>query len=186
MDYHAWPRRTNSECCLSASCFDAAKDEETRADLFKQSGIHWSELLHLLYFDIVQCVMVDAMYNLFLGLIKEHLTSILGIGSLRIQEDPVLSRKFSEAPIIFTENVRKSVGKLKKWLEAPAGKVFSTEHELAIKKLKTVHAKALHFACNELGCDLPDPNSKGNYSKDLLAGILLDWVCAFFLCFFLC
>ena len=130
--------------------------------------------------------MVDAMHNLFLGLIKEHFTSILGIGSLRIQEDPVLSTKFSEAPITFTENERKSVGKLKKWSEAPASKVFSTEHELAINKLKTVHAKALHFACNELGCDLPDPNSKGNYSKDLLAGILLDWVCALFLCFVLC
>ena len=145
MDYHAWPRRTNSECCLSASRFDAAEDEETRADLFRQSGIHWSELLRLLYFDIVQCVVVNAMHNLFLGLIKEHFTSILGIGSLRIQEDPVLSIKFSEAPITFTENERKSVGKLKNWLEAPASKVFSTEHELAINKLKTIHAKALCF-----------------------------------------
>jgi Transposase family tnp2 len=185
LDYHAWRRRTNSECRLSASRFDTAKDEATRADLFKQSGMRWSELLRLPYFDIVQCVVVDAMHNLFLGLIKEHFTSILGIGSPRIQEDPVLSIKFSVAPIDFTENERKSVGKLKKWLEAPASKVFSTERELAINKLKTVHAKALRFACDELDCALPDPDGNGNYSKDLLAGILLNWVCALFLCFVL-
>lgn len=186
LNYHAWPRRTNSECRSFASRFEAAKDEETRADIFKQSGIRWSELLRLPYFDIVQCVVVDAMHNLFLGLIKEHFSSILGIGSLRlrIQEDHVLSVKILVAPTHFTENEKRSVGKIKKWLEAPASRVFSAERELAIKKLKTLHTKALHFACDELGCRLPDVD--GNYSKDLLAGILLDWVCILFLCFVLC
>jgi hypothetical protein len=186
LNYHAWPRRTNSECRSFASRFEAAKDEETRADIFKQSGIRWSELLRLPYFDIVQCVVVDAMHNLFLGLIKEHFSSILGIGSLRlrIQEDHVLSIKILVAPTHFTENEKRSVGKIKKWLEAPASRVFSAERELAIKKLKTLHTKALHFVCDELGCRLPDVD--GNYSKDLLAGILLDWVCILFLCFVLC
>ena len=184
LDYDMWPRRTNSECRLFASRFEAAEDEETRTELFKQSGIRCSELLRLPYFDIVQCVVVDAMHNLFLGLIKEHFTGILGIGSSRIQEDPVLSVKFSVAPTQFTANEKKSVEKLKKWLEAPAAKVFSHERELAINKLKTCHTKALRFACDELGCSLPGPND--NHSKDLLAGILLDWVCTLVLCFVLC
>ena len=178
LDYETWQKRTNSECRLFASRFEAAKDEETRTEVFKESGIRWSELLRLPYFDIVQCVVVDAMHNLFLGLIKEHFTSILGIGSPRIQEDPVLSVTFSVTPTQFTENEKKSVEKLKKWLEAPADKVFSHEREVAINKLKTCHTKALRFACDELGCSLPDPND--NYSKDLLAGILLDWVCPLF------
>jgi hypothetical protein len=186
LDYHAWRRRTNCECRSFASRFEAAKDEDTRADLFKQSGIRWSELLRLPYFDIVQCVVVDAMHNLFLGLIKEHFTSILGIGSLRIQEDSVLSIKFSLAPTNFTDNEKKSVEKLKRWFEAPASKVFSTEREVAINKLKSIHAKALRFACDELGCPLPSPDVNGKYSKDVLAGILLDWVCTLFLCFVFC
>ena len=186
LDYHAWQRRTNSECRSFASRFEAAKDEETRAELFKRSGMRWSELLRLPYFDIVQCVVVDAMHNLFLGLIKEHFTGILGIGSPRIQEDPVLSVNFSVAPADFTENEKRSVGKLKKWLEAPANRVFSTDRELAINKLKTLHTKALRFACVELGCPLPGPDINSNYSKDLLAGILLNWVCTLFLSFVLC
>ena len=153
--------------------------------LIKQSGICWSELLHLPYFDIVQCVVVDAMHNLFLGLIKEHFTGILGIGLPRIQEDPVLSVEFSHIPMHFTENEKKSVEKLKKWLEAPAATVFSHERELAINKLKTLHVRALQFACKELNCSLPVSNANGNYSKELLVGVLLDWVFTLFLCYVL-
>jgi hypothetical protein len=130
--------------------------------------------------------MVDAMHNLFLGLIKEHFTSILGIGSSRVPEDPVISVTFSVTPIQFTENEKKSVQKLKKWLEAPAANIFSLERELAINKLKSCHTKALRFACDELGCSLPSPDSNANYSKDLLAGTLLDWVCTLFLHSILC
>jgi len=186
LDYDMWRKRTDSESRLFASRFEAAEDEETRDELFKQSGIRWSELLRLPYFDIVQCVVVDAMHNLFLGLIKEHFTSILGIGSGRILEDPVFSVTFSVIPEQFTDKEKKSVETLKKWLQAPATKVFSHKRELAIKKLKTCHIKALRFACDELGCSLPPPDSNVNYSKDLLAGILLDWVCVLFPCFILC
>src|SRR6202789_3244416 len=129
LDYHMWRKRTNSECRSFASRFETAQDEETRAQLFKQSGIRWSELLRLPYFDIVQCVVVDAMHNLFLGLIKEHFTGILGIGLPRIQEDAVFTIDFSVAPTNFTEKEKKSVEKLKKWLEAPAAKVFSPDRK---------------------------------------------------------
>jgi hypothetical protein len=43
---------------------------------------------------------------------------------------------------------------------------------------------AIYFACDELGC-LPAPDANGNYSKDLLVGVLLDWVCTLSLCFIL-
>ena len=181
LDYDMWPRRTNSECRSFASLFKTAEDEETRAELLKQSGIRWSELLRLPYFDIVQCVVIDAMHNLFLGLIKEHFTGILGIGLPKIQEDPVLSVKFSDTPARFKENEKKSVEKLKKWLEAPAATVFSSERGSAINELTMLHTQALLFACNELGCCLP-VLSTGNYPKELLAGVLLDWVCTLFLC----
>ena len=149
-----------------------------------QSGICWLELLRLPYFDIIQCVVVDAMHNLFLGLIKEHFIGILGIGLPRIQESKTFSIKFSVVPTDFTEKEKKSVETLKKWLEAPVAMVFSTERELAINKLKRLHVQAIHFACDELGC-LPAPDANGKYSKDLLVGVLLDWVCTLSLCFIL-
>jgi hypothetical protein len=180
LDYDKWPRRTNSECRLFASYFKAAEDEETRAGLLKQSGIRWSELLRLPYFDIVQCVVIDAMHNLFLGLIKEHFMGILGIGLPRAQQDPVLSVKISDPPTRFKDTEKKSVEKLKKWLEAPVATVFSRERGPAINKLKTLHSQALLFACKELGCSLP-VLSTDNYPKEVLAGVLLDWVCTLFL-----
>jgi hypothetical protein len=162
LDYHMWQRRTNSECRSFASRFEAAQDEGTRAQLFKESGIHCSGLLRLPYFDIVQCVVVDAMHNLFLGLIKEHFTGILGIGLPRIQEDPVFTIDFPVIPMHFTEKEKKSVERLKKWLEAPVATVFSAERELAINKLKGLHMQAILFACNALGCLIPAPDANGN------------------------
>jgi len=177
LDYHSWRSRTNSECRSFASPFEAAENEGTRAELFKQSGMRCSELLRLPYFDVVQCVVVDAMHNLFLGLIKEHFIGILGIALPRKQEDPVFSVVFSDPPAHLTENEKKSVERLKKWLAAPTATVFSHQRELAIQKLKRLHARALRFACDQFGCDLPTVDDNGSYSKDLLAERLLDWVC---------
>ncbi|KAF8505256.1 hypothetical protein BU17DRAFT_9468, partial [Hysterangium stoloniferum] len=52
---------------------------ESRLNEFNKTGVRWSELLHLPYFDIARCIVVDSMHNLFLGLIKEHFSGILGI-----------------------------------------------------------------------------------------------------------
>lgn len=46
--------------------------------MFDASGVCWSELLCLPYFDAVNFVVVNAMHNLFLGMIKEHLYQVLG------------------------------------------------------------------------------------------------------------
>jgi hypothetical protein len=46
---------------------------------FASSGVKWSELLRLPYFDPTRFVVIDAMHNLFLGLINEHFQNTLGI-----------------------------------------------------------------------------------------------------------
>src|ERR1700678_2558176 len=114
----------------------------------REQGLSCSELLCLPYFDVVQCIVVDAMHNLFLGLIKAHFIGILWIALPQKQKDPVFSVVFSDPPTHLTENEKKSVEKLKKWLVAPTAMVFSHQRELAIQKLKRLHARALRFACN--------------------------------------
>ncbi|KAK0241044.1 hypothetical protein EDD85DRAFT_731715, partial [Armillaria nabsnona] len=54
--------------------------EQARA-YYDASGIRWSELLRLPYFDPSRMIIVDSMHNLFLGLLKEHFRSILGFRS---------------------------------------------------------------------------------------------------------
>jgi hypothetical protein len=46
---------------------------------FAQTGIRWSELLRLPYWDPTCMVVVNAMHNLFLCLVKFHICTVLGI-----------------------------------------------------------------------------------------------------------
>lgn len=78
-NYHNWKRRTNTECRNAAESYLRATTPESRLQEFNKAGFRWSELLRLPYFDVVRCVVVDSMHNLFLGLIKEHFRGILGI-----------------------------------------------------------------------------------------------------------
>ncbi len=84
-DMHSWQRRTNEDYRASAQRYLDAQDDRERETIFKETGIRWSELLRLPYFDPSRFVVIDAMHNLFLGLIKEHF-EILGI---RDPEDAV-------------------------------------------------------------------------------------------------
>jgi len=188
-DYYSWKKRTNDECRSQADIYEAASDEETRASQFERYGVRWSELLRLPYFDIVKCVVVDAMHNLFLGLIKEHLTGILGISlPSRKQEGPVISINFSEPPSNFTTKEKQSLRKIHRWLSAPMSLVSVEDRNNAIKKLKGAHVKALEFACSELDCTpARKPStveaSKRVRMKDDFTAALVAWVGSFLLLF---
>ncbi|KDR74582.1 hypothetical protein GALMADRAFT_49643, partial [Galerina marginata CBS 339.88] len=77
-DYDSWRKRSNLECRKSSQAFLEAPDEKTQQEIFDSTGVRYSELSRLPYFDLVKCVVVDAMHNLFLGLIKEHFRNIIG------------------------------------------------------------------------------------------------------------
>ncbi len=77
----SWTRRTNDKVRTEAARHrDADSPEQARA-YYDASGIRWSELLRLPYFDPSRMIVVDSMHNLFLGLLKEHFRSILGFRS---------------------------------------------------------------------------------------------------------
>ncbi|PBK84325.1 hypothetical protein ARMGADRAFT_943703, partial [Armillaria gallica] len=99
------------------------------------TGVYWSELLRLEYFDITRFMVVDVMHNLFLGLIKEHFEGILGI-----HLDPKESlKKEKESSVVIIinvsslwkksfspkkqANVQKAVG----WLEDPISADLKTK-----------------------------------------------------------
>jgi hypothetical protein len=75
---------------------DKASSKKEKQGVFDKSGLHWLELLHLPYFDVMQFVVIDAMHNLFLGLIKEHFENILGIQVEKEVKDTVLAILFSD------------------------------------------------------------------------------------------
>lgn len=173
-NYHKWKRRTNADCRSAADSYLTATTPESRLEEFNKSGVRWSELLRLSYFDIARCVVVDSMHNLFLGLIKEHFTGILGITPTSYREEAVIPLALGPVPQDISESDEKGIEKLKRWLEAPAAATFSSDRLKAVKKLKGANLRSLEFVCTQLQCSIPTQTT--NYTKMDYANALLDWV----------
>jgi hypothetical protein len=41
--------------------------QEDHDAFFKANGVHWTELVHLPYFNLICCTIIDPMHNLLLG-----------------------------------------------------------------------------------------------------------------------
>jgi hypothetical protein len=176
-----WRRRTNAECRVYADRYNKARNEKERQSIFDASGLRWSELLRLPYFDIAQFVVVDAMHNLFLGLIKEHFDGILGIRCDKEAEQPVFVVNLSDDWKAFTPTEQASVKRLKRWLEAPMSEELSADQPSVVKKFMRCHGHALEFVCSSLHCP-PVPSKKPpskKPSKIECVNTLLQWVSAF-------
>ena len=56
-----------------------ATTKKERKHLFAQTGVRWSPFWKLDYYDPTRMGAVDAMHNLFLGLVQFHVREVLGI-----------------------------------------------------------------------------------------------------------
>ena len=180
-DCRAWVRRSNGEWRKAAVDYQACGSEETKTAQFNKTGVRWSELLHLPYFDIAHCVVVDPMHNLFLGLIKEHFTGILGINlSKQTQEKPAIIVTFRRTqPSKLNPNDVTGLEKLRRRLEKPIASAFP-DRDSALKKLQRVNLPALEFVCSEVHCNipllpLPTEPRRSRHKKAELAEALLEW-----------
>lgn len=174
VDYTSWRRRTADECRAYAEQYQAAENEKERKSIFDSAGLRWSELLRLPYFDPVRFIVIDAMHNLFLGLVKEHFDGVLGLRLNKDEPERVLEIKLSDTWMDFSEKERKSVKRLKKWLEAPLN---YEEQPNWRKRLSRCHSRALQFLCTELMCpQLPFANPKARRTVSHMVDELIAWV----------
>lgn len=156
-DYQSWKPQTNAECREAAEEYRDADDSITQAQIFDRTGLRWSELLRLPYFDITRCVVVDSMHNLFLGILKEHYETILGTKQSEslYREPPVIALDINVDNVeeLQKKSDRQGVNRLKKLLEGPIS-AFSSEGEAVSKMIKTASATALDFVCRQTQCPL--------------------------------
>ena len=75
---HLWEQCTQQDIQNASQHYSNAQDQQERLDIVQETGIRCSELHRLPHFNPSCFVVVDAMDNLFLGLIQEHF-EILGI-----------------------------------------------------------------------------------------------------------
>ena len=124
-----------------------AENEKERKETVTATGIRWSELYRLPYFDPSRMVVVDCMHNLFLGLVQEHF-EILGIrmDNRKGKETPALSIKISSEEMSGLEKKeRKSMEKLIEILESPMNKELESRdgYDMFFKRLEKLHKEPL-------------------------------------------
>ncbi|EIN03450.1 hypothetical protein PUNSTDRAFT_37794, partial [Punctularia strigosozonata HHB-11173 SS5] len=77
VDYQQWRCRNVAEMRVAAEKWRDATSEEQRTRLFLETGVRWSELWRLPYWDPTQQLVVDSMHCLLEGLAHFHYVSVL-------------------------------------------------------------------------------------------------------------
>jgi hypothetical protein len=177
-------RRTKDEFIAAAERHRLACDHKSRQQIVDETGMRWSELLRLPYFDPSRFVVVDAMHNLFLGLVKEHF-EILGIRLELEGEKPPAAIDLSTAlpPQSYMHlktTEQKKMRSLIRILEGPIGASLRTAVGWAQyeKKLNSVHTECLRLVTQHVQISLlPSPyaNKTRTYKLDYIKA-LLTWV----------
>ena len=182
-DYDSWRRRGNADSREYAERWRNAPNADTANAVFDESGVRWSELLRLPYFDPSRFVVLDAMHNLFLGLIHFHFCDLLGYRAPVKQKkqktaEPTLSLnlKLSDEWKEYDEGEQKTFKKILSYLESPIANELETNRELWHSRFMTCHARSLSFVCKDLKLISPSVKNTKLLKKDYV-NILINWVC---------
>jgi hypothetical protein len=199
-DSATWKRRTNEDCRQFAERYHTATNAKHSASSFDRTGLRWSELLRLPYYDPTRFLVVDPMHNLFLGLIKEHFQGILGYYPPRTTHPTPAPRVDIHInippdptnPLPDAKGPRASIRRLISWLEEPFE--FTDESSKEFKAVtdkwgkSTIHVAAFVYVGRGLNCLPQTLDSTGQdtkfpltkkLSKKGLATCILSWVSNF-------
>ncbi|OAD70543.1 hypothetical protein PHYBLDRAFT_102129, partial [Phycomyces blakesleeanus NRRL 1555(-)] len=68
--FSEWVPRTDAENRRDAELWRMASSDAQRKRLERENGVRWSELHDLVYFNLVECTVINPMHNLYLGTAK--------------------------------------------------------------------------------------------------------------------
>ena len=72
-----WKHHTCQEHLAAAIQWRDAETKKDRYQIFKNTGVRWSELLCLPYWDPLRFIVIDGMHNLFLSLVQFHFRDLI-------------------------------------------------------------------------------------------------------------
>lgn len=84
--YETWQSRTYQEHLEAAMRWRDAETKTHQNKIFKETGVRWSELLRLPYWNPTRFLVIDGMHNLFLGLVQHHFRDLIVVDKLANQE----------------------------------------------------------------------------------------------------
>ncbi|KAK0215389.1 hypothetical protein IW262DRAFT_1240303, partial [Armillaria fumosa] len=77
--FHNWCHRDAHEMRCCAEAWRDALTSTEREKLFKDHGVHWSELWRLLHWDPTQMLVIDSMHCILEGLVHYHCLHVLEV-----------------------------------------------------------------------------------------------------------
>jgi hypothetical protein len=168
---HPWSLRSVDEMRDHAEMWYAAPSNHIRKEMFSITGVRWSELWRLPYWNPVQQLVIDPMHCLYEGIVPNHFRHFLrlteeqvdGDGSKRVN---VYEHHFSVPSDHNTTGLNdkelRQILLIHKDLTTPFWEGLE-------KRLVGRHKKCLQFICRDLSL-----TSSG--SKPILARRLVNWV----------
>jgi len=178
----SWVRRTKDEFIAAAERHRLACDHKSRQEIVDETGMRWSVLLRLPYFDPSRFAVVDAMHNLFLGIVQEHY-EILGI-RLESKEPPAaVDLSTALPPQSYTHLKTTEQTKMRSLIRTLEGPIRASLHTTTgwahfEKKLSSIQTECLRLAIQRLQIPLlPASHQKRTktYKIDYIKA-LLTWV----------
>ena len=152
-DRATWPPRDPTlHRKFAAEWLDA--DTDQRQLIFKQTGIRWTELLNLPYWNPVSFLVIDSMHNLYLGLLQRHCRDVWGMNIQHEDGDGTTNPKGSVPPTPSLEA-----------MQAGQDALNSGFHS----KLMACSRPVLWYLCEERGL-------RRAGTKRQLTGYLVEWV----------
>jgi hypothetical protein len=104
IDWWTWKPASREEQRIAALKWLNAPNKTQRAKVYKETGVRWSPLWDLPYWDPTKYVVVDGMHNLFLGLVKYHFREVLGMEILDSKpsedKEPEPEREITEKEMV--------------------------------------------------------------------------------------
>ena len=193
-DKSAWEYRSTKQCRQHAMEYKDAESPKRAQQCFNKTGIRSSELLRLPYYEPSHFLVVDAMHDLFLGLIKRHFQDILGYKPTRTKDlsenldDPLSSKRVFELPNLslddlafvnandvdnkppMTDGEWKSVRKITSFLRSPDS--FNFDNLVQRLNGTGMHKTALVYVGRGIGCIPPSilPNGVNTCPADASGG----------------
>lgn len=138
IDSGTWVPRTRQEHFAAALAYKNASSKAERKRLFKKTGVRWSVLWKLPYWDTMKSVILDGMHALFVGLAFYHHQNVVGI----YDAQPKLEDRARAALELAVSTTQERASQLKK-----ARGLFRTG--ATVKKLKSIHHSVLLALCLE-------------------------------------
>lgn len=204
-NYNDWKARDHKEMRRHAEEWKDAATSVDRDKIFQATGVRWSELWRLPYWNPTRQLVVDSMHCILEGLAQHQSRDVLNLTTAsamaQVPVMPSFSHDFRQVSANSDEfglkqNEMKHVSQIHDLLMAPikiGDLVDNIEGNTAklLKKLTTKNLAPLKFVCDDLGLVIhpnkfskvitnPDGSTvqKCVLQKKDLAAALVEWVCS--------